>query len=231
MKQLKLFFAADRDIDLWPHFRKHYESLGVTDFFCSSDDTGLINNAHLTVVPCEFASAGHYFDSVQRSFFRLINNNIEPAEWYVIAELDEFQQYDRPIEEWIAKMEPQKYDVLFGDLLDRVAADGSLPPLLPNVPLHQQFPAHSDITRRILRGCRDKVVLCKGKKSIGGGNHGINGGHRAYHERISVFHYKWHHNILKRMAERIRLPDDGNGWVQGNLRVIEHWQEYGSVLV
>lgn len=230
---MKLFFACDSDTQLLPHFLKHYRGLGFTQFYCSSTDSGLKSQGDLFVIPhCRNSGLG-YFPSLQRAFVKLIRETaIADNEWYGVTELDEFHHYDQPIADLVAKFDAANCDAVFGKLIDRVAADGSLPELRADIPIHQQFPRTSTISGAILGACPQKVMLIRGYKQVDGGNHSLSSPHKQWHTYYTVNHFKWHANILKRLRERVAMPTDhGDGWLAGNRKVLEHWNKTRSVLV
>jgi len=230
---MKVFFAADEDAELWPHFHAHYTSLGFTEFICLSAGSPLKSGGDLRVVQFQREPAVSYFRSLHHEFQKLVREaNIKPDDWYALTELDEYHKYPLPLRQILDQCERKGCTAILGNLIDKVAADGSLPPLRQDVPLEEQFPATSHITWELARSCLDKVMMCRGYRLIGGGNHNILDSARVWQERYEVYHYKWHANIIKRLKERIAMPtDDGEGWIKGNRMCLEHWERTGSVLV
>lgn len=229
---MKMFLAFDSDIELLPHFLAHHRKLGFTHFYASVTGDYVSDYANLRTVQHRPDPDFTYFSSVQRAFRSLVSDFVADGDWYGISELDEFHSYSEDLAAVIEKCEAAGCDVVLGRLTDRVAADGSLPALLPDVPLEEQFPLTSRISDVILDGCNQKVMLCKGRHFISGGNHAVLTPHRAYHQWHIVNHYKWHANVLNRIRNRLLLPtDEGNGWLAGNRRVLNYWERHHSVLI
>lgn len=241
---MKLFFACDHDIELLPHFLRHYICLGFTHFFCSGTNAPqeimkvALATFNLFDLELEFNHVPHYqeaklpyFRSLQAAFASMVHDNVGEREWYGLSELDEFHQYPISPAKLAQECEAGSWDVVLGILVDRVAADGGLPPLRSDVSLEQQFPATSKISEQILQGCADKVMLLRGRREIHGGNHSTAWPYRYWPEKFVVNHFKWSANILKRMQERVLMDDEGFGWREGNKRVLKHWNEHGSVLI
>ena len=237
---MKLFFAADSDLALLPFFLNHYQSLGFDEFYCSYSGESIFDpyNIAANIVPKIVVvqekkdTRLSHFHSIFQAFFKLIENNIGPNEWYGITELDEFFDFPEKAQNIIDKAEKGGYDTVYGQTVDRVAEDGSLPELQSGIPLEQQFPRTSNISDKIVKACQQKVLLVKGHKSIGGGNHGVRNGCNIYPIRFNSLHYKWFAQILRRMEARIMLPtDEGEGWIAGNKACLDYWNQHHSVLI
>lgn len=227
---MKLFFSADNDIDLLPFFLDHYRKLGFTEFFCSTNNLKVCD---YDVNIVEWEEKEPFFPTWDAAINKMVNDIVGPEEWYGLAELDEFHDYeDVPIGEIIELCEQTKKSHVLGLLKDRVAVDGSLPELRMDVPLGKQFPLVSEISKLIMRACEQKVMLCKGNKQIGGGRHLILDCTECFQRKFSVYHFKWHANVLKRMTEKVAFAtDEGSGWIAGNRMALAYWKQHGTVLV
>lgn len=96
-------------------------------------------------------------------------------DWWVVADLDEFHVYDRPLNEVIAECDQRGFDYIEGALLDRVASGGELTPARPvsEQPLFEQYPLAGLLTLRLLGGCPSKITLARGSVYIGMGQHTV----------------------------------------------------------
>jgi len=226
---MKMFFTADSDIKLLSFFLEHYRKLGFTEFFCCTNNWFVEN--HKVTVFNWFQSEPSYFGSWDAAFNRMIHNTVSDNEWYGVAELDEFAEYDRDIFDVVKDCQATRKSHVLGILKDRVASDGGLPKLDLNVPLHVQFPSTSEISTKILKACDQKVILVKGKRNISVGKHSLIGDSECFKQKYLVWHFKWHENVLQRMADKItHSSDDGTGWIEGNKRVLDYWNKHRSVI-
>lgn len=229
--KLKVFFAVDSDVSLLPHFLSHYRELGATEFHCASlcdiaiaatDDTFVLYRTDLD-------PAMHFYDSLHDKLMRVVKQTVKPGEWFIIAELDEFHKYPENVFSLIEKMNWYRADCYFGDIVDRIAADGKLPELT-DAPIASQFPCDADITGNVMGACTKKVMLCRGYKEIGGGNHGIASSHFKYKEEGIVYHYKWHAEGLRRIQERLKsLKQEGSQWWVEPERFLRYWYGFGDL--
>lgn len=136
-----------------------------------------------------------------------------PDDWWVVADLDEFHVYDRPLTDVIAACETGGYDHVKGALLDRVAADGSLIALNPSESVWTQYPLAGLVTLRIPGAGSSKVTLALGRVQLHLGQHGALTGRPMPAEEAfpQVHHFKWNDSVLPRLIRREQAYSSG-GW-------------------
>lgn len=229
---MKLFFSADNDIDLLPFFVEHYQKLGFSSLYCCTN-TKLVGYDFIKTFPWGEVDGKSHFVGWDTHFNRMIHESIDSDEWYGLAELDEFHYYNgESISDVIKKCDEQKKTHVFGHTIDRVASNGKLPKLKREAAIYDQFPLVSQISTKILRACSQKVMLCKGKKLISCGKHLVMDDTECFRGKYSVWHFKWHENVIKRMEEKLRFAsDDGSGWLDGNRKCLDYWNKHKTVLV
>jgi hypothetical protein len=134
-----------------------------------------------------------------------------PADWWVVADLDEFHVYGRPLTGIIAACEAGGYDYVMGALLDRVAADGSLPALQTTASIWAQYALAGLVTLRVLRGATSKVTLARGNVQLHLGQHGALTGRAlpAAEAFAQVHHFKWTGSVLPRLTRRVQAYSSG----------------------
>ncbi|MFE0774880.1 glycosyltransferase family 2 protein [Streptomyces sp. NPDC058861] len=159
-----------------------------------------------------------------------------PDDWWVVADLDEFQVYDRPLTEVVDACEAGGYDYVKGALLDRVAADGGLVALKPDEPVWTQYPLAGLVTLRLPGAGSSKVTLARGDVRLHLGQHGADTGRPMPAEDAfpQVHHFKWNDSVLPRLVQRERAYSSGD-WhltypdtVDESRRMLRHLEANGG---
>jgi hypothetical protein len=148
-----------------------------------------------------------------------------PDDWFILADSDELQTYPGEIHSLISELHSEGYDFLEGFVIDRVAKDGSFPPVRDDVSLWEQFPLAGVITLPIIQGNTMKVAAAKGKVRLSWGQHYSHTGRGCPRDRyfIPVHHFKWTEGLIDRMKARIdfyRSVSDGL-WIESE-KVLWH---------
>jgi hypothetical protein len=146
-----------------------------------------------------------------------------PSDWWVVADLDEFHVYDRPLTDIVAACEVGGHAYVMGALLDRVAADGSLPALNPATSIWDQYALAGLVTLRVLRGMTSKVTLARGDVQLHLGQHGALTGRSlpATEAFAQVHHFKWTDSVLPRLTQRVQAYSSGDWHLTYPLIVLE----------
>lgn len=242
---MKMFFAVDHDTKLLGHFLRHYAALGCTEFFCSvmfNDPAAVEAQAAGYRLTTSLCTAGYdtelrFSELLRRNLDVLLARHVAADEWFLIADLDEMQEYPLPPAQLALECERNGYDCVMGRFVDRVAADGSFPEV-DDRPLEEQFPLRLDITGGLMGATTSKVMMCRGHLQIGNGQHRIVGESHPHPQWCLVHHYKWKAGMVERVRARrdllrrldcvwwkesdtlLRYIDQGNGRIDvGNQRV------------
>jgi Glycosyl transferase family 2 len=146
-----------------------------------------------------------------------------PGDWWVVADLDEFHVYDRPLTDIITACQAGGYDYVMGALLDRVAADGTLPALDPATSIWAQYALAGLVTLRVLRAVTSKVTLARGDVRLHLGQHGALTGRSlpAAEGFAQVHHFKWTDSVLPRLTQRVRAYSSGDWYLTYPPTIIE----------
>ncbi len=189
---MKLIFSVLDRTDLWPHFRAHYQTQGITQFLCITYGPQL-DGAIMIPASIPKQSFTGVNDATQHN--RVLQQFVSPNEWCAIADLDEFSIVDEGNSTLVDACRQAQADgcnVISGVMQDRLTKDGHFPAHL-EADIWTQFPLQLDITNRVLGGCKDKVVCLKGWVRVGGGHHYPIKADTVFpwHIKATVHHFKW----------------------------------------
>jgi hypothetical protein len=231
---VKLLTSIYDDARLLPHFLRHYEALGVSQVFCVAqvdqnpallDEIAAHTLGHQFVVEHVLQGTFHPGPVYQR-LDAVRQRYVRPDEWVVCADLDEFLDASVPIAELVARCEDAGADHVKGVLVDRIAADGTFPPLGAG-PLGAQFPLAAALTGKLLRAYVHKVPLMRGSCPVRDGLHETVGCPLDA-PPLSVFHYKWFDGVKARMVDRLytRILNGEGCWPEAK-RFVDYVQNTG----
>jgi len=208
---MKLIFSVLDRHELWPIFRDYYKAQGITQFLCVTYGPRLDGATHILshVPPEEFngeRDADHHN--------AVIDNYVEPDEWYAIADLDEFVVFPdgSTLCEAVARATKDGANLIWGNFRDRITADGSIPTQLEK-DIWKQFPLKTNATTALTGGCSTKITAAVGKLHLRSGHHNITDeswrcGARRWQTHSEVHHFKWWgENLTQFLSSRFKaLP-------------------------
>ncbi|MGH3821278.1 MAG: hypothetical protein ACRDRA_00295 [Pseudonocardiaceae bacterium] len=198
------------DVTVVPQMIEHYRGLGIESFHLIRhaetagnevyEQTGkLVDEAGLELAQTH---VGPWDEELN---LRLIQEAMveRPGDWFVIADLDEFQLYDRPLLDLLAWCHREGYDLIEGCYLDRLGRDGGFPPALPGS-LWEQFPLAGMLSFPLLGATPTKVTAARGGVRLEHGHHRALSGRAAPHHEVyaQVHHFKWNDTVVPRMRLR-----------------------------
>ncbi len=197
--------------ELLPHFIEHYKNLGVTEFHLVlhlKDDGDPFRPqaeeclARYGIVPVAQIIGPWNEDDNRGAIEKIMENH--PNQWWIVADLDEFQVYGKGIAEVIERCLTSGSDFVEGALIDRVAIDGYMRPIGSDC-LWGQFPLAGLVTHPVCGGYIKKVVLCRSQVRLGPGQHSATNGKAlpANECFIQVHHFKWSESLVERLQRRM----------------------------
>jgi hypothetical protein len=210
MTNVHLISVIGGDPSVVPHMIQHYRDLGIESFIlirhAESRDSETYARAEAIVRDAGLSFAkthvGPWDDDLNG---RLIEAEMmeRPDDWFVIADADEFQVYDRPLTDLVKMCERQQWALVEGCFLDRLARDGTFPSITA-APLWDQFPLAGMISFPLLGATPTKVVLARGRVQLESGHHRAKNGVVAPHRDVyaQVHHFKWNDSVVERMRYR-----------------------------
>ena len=232
-------------LPLLPWFVRHYRACGVTAFYINlhfDSGYGADQQAHfveranaiLGALDLRLHSAFScpYDSRANRQRHDQIQSEIAArSPWIVWADSDELHELPDDLSSLTAHMSRNSIDFAAGCLVDRMARRG-FPALREDISPWREFPLGTDITRSVLQGCANKILLTRADARLSEGNHVIRAA--AVPKRLSgiypVHHFKWDASVVTRLGRR--LEDDWKQrcpWWPESSRAIE-WIEAGGKL-
>ena len=233
----KVFTIIYRPTPLLAHFVRHYAALGFTDIVIAASD--LCRDIDWFAIRAVAGAATVHVEPLYHGVFDNgrdtgVLNGLKARyvedrhEWSAQTDLDEFYEYPLPLAELVATAGDA--NCVQGFFVDRIAADGSLPPICDDIPIAEQFPVETRITKRILGGCDRKIILSCGFQNVGQGHHSM-GGERLFPRNGRVLHYKWNAIVLDHLAERLTTREQtGYQWGHESERFVNYWREKGRII-
>lgn len=233
----RVFTVVYRPTPLLAHFVRHYAALGFTDICIAASD--LCRDIDWTAIRADAAGAKIHVEALYGGVFdngrdtAILNamkaRHVEDCnEWSAQTDLDEFYEFPVPLAELTATAGDA--NCVQGFFVDRIAADGSLPPIRDDAPLRDQFPVEMRITKRILGGYDRKLMLTRGFQNIGPGHHSMSD-ERLFPRDGRVHHYKWNSVVLDHLTERLAMREKtGYKWSQESERFLAYWQRSGRII-
>jgi hypothetical protein len=199
-------------------FVAHYRAYGVRSFFInlhfdvsyppdqhaahSERANALLGDLGLSLHsvysgPFDAMAIRRHHDSIQK-------NIASRFRWLISADLDEFHEFPDQLDKFAPFLESKNLDGVRGRFVDRMARAG-FPELQPDVSIWRQFPLGTDMTRAVLRGWIDKVMLHRPEVRLVPGHHDAYGGAniRFWAETCAVHHFKWDATVVPRLRRRL----------------------------
>jgi hypothetical protein len=230
--------------DLLSHFLAHYARLGVHQILVSvrsRERSELYDTAlsHAAPFPARvyWSPSQRFADSDKANIEQSIleKNGIEPDDYVMHLDMDEFHEYPASLVEIVRLMNQRGDWAIRGWMVDRVAEDGTLAPIRSLPSIGEQFPIGCDVTNALLKGWTQKIVLCRGRVQLQGGvNHDTC---NAWYDKVPigrgdqylVHHFKWTHGADQRLRTRLAHAAIAPCYADECRRFLEHYQAHGKI--
>lgn len=227
-----------------PQVVGHYRALGVQRFLLSlQTEPGLPgaearrHRARFEAALSEaglseafFLEAGFTGMAVRRHHDALQRDHAGPEDWIVWCDSDELQVYPESLVRMAELAQADGVDFLRGALIDRLAADGGLPPFDPRTPLWETFPRTVFLSPAIGGGERHKVAFARGDVRVSGGNHFAMDAASlsTWTTWVQVHHFKWDAEVLARLRFRLdpAFREQCPWWVESQ-RMLDYFEAHG----
>lgn len=199
----------------------HYRTLGVQRFqiaFHFPDHTApghrnaLLGAAADLGIGPTLTSGGPWHEHTNTDLRERLRTLAGPG-WHLLADSDEFHQFPAGVDEAITAAEDTGHGVIGGLLLDRVAGDGELLPIVAGLDPDSAFPLGGHLTYRMLHGDPRKIVAVRSDVVVASGNHRAPE-HRPDPDRlVCVHHFKWRGGVLADLHQRVHRFGTGE-WIE-----------------
>ena len=199
---MKLFVCVFDDARLLPHFLRHYDRFGVTEFHIAApaDLANHVANAsrNYRVIQYNDLNVAGSFTGGAEAVTKMRELAQGPEEWVVIVDLDEFVEFpepgDRPRREWSRpRVEISLAASCTIDLLSTVSSRL----LTTTRSFPQLFPVRARFRSLVMRGNEIKGVLVKGQLRSRHAHHEFHD-ERPYSQMLEISHYKWNDRAIDR---------------------------------
>jgi hypothetical protein len=196
---------------------QHYMQLGVKSFLVNvhlrhQDDPVLEEVRSITHemdIPIASITVGKWQDVIRELYTR--SRSAHPNDWHILADQDELHEYPAELSDITRMCDQRGYDFVRGCFVDRLAADGSLPPIHCSDSLFGQFPIGAFLSYPLAGASPRKIVLSRAHVEIVKGQHQARSGigcpnHEAF---VQVHHFKWVAGLMESLQERIVVLNTG----------------------
>jgi hypothetical protein len=230
---LKLFVCVFDDARLLPHFLRHHDRFGVTEYHIAAPPdlanyVAEVTRNHRVIQYNDFNVAGSFTGGVE-AVTKMRDLAQGPEEWVVIVDLDEFVEFPELVASLVTKVDAEGGNIVRGIMYDRFAIDGRLKAFDDDSDLSTLFPVRARFRSLVMRGNEFKGVVVKGGLKSRAAHHEFHD-ERPYSEMLEISHYKWN----DRAVDRTRLARDlcaaaNSPWdFDGEFkRVLDHYDQHG----
>jgi hypothetical protein len=227
---IRLVTVIGHGINLLPHFIKHYQNFvdEINIVVYESDLHPLLGNEIKEIidnydnVKVVKVHKDRIFDWERVTMLYNYVTNKEPNDWWVVADIDEFQLYpNNNIKEVIDNCETNGWDIVRGGFIDRIGRGGEFTELVGGTSIWEQFPNAGFFRYPMSNACPNKVCLIKGYVEITPGQHyaKINSqttwrwqgwGHPLINPKdtVQVHHFKWDATAIDRIKKVAEVDKD-----------------------
>lgn len=229
---IKLLTVIGHGVELLPHFIEHYQkqvdeieiAVYETELhpFINDEVTEIIKNFDNVKISIVVKERLFDWEKVTQlyNFIKMKSS----ADWYVIADIDEFHLYPNDNLKGLVKdCEDNNWDIVRGGFIDRIGRGGEFVELRNNVSIFRQFPNAGFFRYPMSKACPNKICVMRGYVDVTPGQHyaKIND-HTTWRwqgwnhpliapietHSVQVHHFKWDSTSIDRILEVSNLNED-----------------------
>ena len=230
MNEINIVTTVGLDPILLHHFIKYYKQLGVDNFYIVVwGDSKKVKYKEIVDV-LETHNLEIYKDlrdvnTGDAKYLNDIYNDIisdKPNEWWIVADLDEFAVFPKPLKEFIQE-DLVNNDFAYGLVLDRVGENGEIDELKYEDDIWERFPNVGLVSHNIRENNNIWCGLLKGKYELGVGQHGLKQINFDINKvKIQVHNFTWKKSDIQKIKYYMKLWKPGTDypfWINEYVRV------------
>jgi hypothetical protein len=228
---VKLISVIGHGTNLIPHFINHYKNqvdeicfaVYVTDKYpdIESEVKEIIKDFNNVKIVLTFKDRIYDWDKVTQMYNYIKSKDINS--WWVVADIDEFHLYSKPLKEIISDCESNSWELVRGGFIDRIGPDGTFPKILNAISIWHQFPNAGFFRYIMSNACPNKVCIMKGYVEVTSGQHYARiGGQTTWRWQgwnhpliapfeeysVQVHHFKWDETSIERIFDVAAVNED-----------------------
>ena len=230
-RRVKLFVCIYDDARMLPAFLDHYAGFGVDEFHIAVPDdlaplVESLSTGHDVRLHRGLDVADSFLGGVEAvTQMRQLHQGVDES--VVIVDLDEFVEFEGPIDDVMTEMETEGANVMRGIMFDRFALDGQPKRITETSDLPMLFPVRARFTQVILGGTDFKGVVVRGRLASRGAHHLFRDEHLATRV-LDISHYKWNDRALERVRKAYAmLAAEDKHWAWESRNVLDHYEAHG----
>lgn len=229
---IKLITVIGHGTELLPHFIEHYQkqvdeiliAVYETDLYptISDDVSEAIKN--YDNVKIQITIKERIFDWERVTQLYNYVKKINQYDWFVIADIDEFQLYpNNDLRGLVKDCEENNWDIVRGGFIDRIGRGGDFVELKNNQSIWEQFPNAGFFRYPMSKACPNKICVMKGYVDVTSGQHYAKiEDHTTWRwqgwthpliapvetHSVQVHHFKWDSTAIERVLTVANLNED-----------------------
>lgn len=240
---MKLFVCITNDARLLPHFIRHYQRFGITEFHIA---VGRELSDYVAEKGVGFRVTQYNgFDTLDSitggaEAVTAIRNLAQGAdEWVCIIYLDEFVEFGEPVARIVERLDRHGFNVARGTMYDRMTRDGRMLAFDDSSDLPSLYPVRVRLVKELMGGLDRKSVLVKGHLRSKGAHHKFHD-EKGDRNLLEISHYKWNDRTIARLREaHDMVVAKGISWSEQYRKLLDHydangriaWEEFGGEIV
>ena len=163
---------------------------------------------------------------------------LKPDEWWIVADLDEFAVFPKPLEQFIYEdLMYNDVDFMYGIMLDRIGENGEFSELTYDDNIWKKFPNVGFISRSIRKNDVNWAGLLKGKYKLYEGQHKFThfpNSHEEYanyikdnKSLIQIHHFRWKKDHIDIEKEYVKMGE--KWWGAQHQKVLDYMLEHNKI--
>ena len=244
--KVNLVTTVGLDPTLLHHFIKYYKSIGIENFYIVVwGDSEIVKYDEIVNVlktyNLEIYKDLRDVKTGNSIFLTDIYNEVvatKPDEWWIVADLDEFAVFPKPLEQFIYEdLMYNDIDFVYGIMLDRIGENGEFSELTYDDNIWKKFPNVGFISRSIRKNDVNWAGLLKGKYKLYEGQHKFThfpNSHEEYanyikdnKSLIQIHHFRWKKDHIDIEKEYVKMGE--KWWGAQHQKVLDYMLEHNKI--